>query len=294
MPEPGPGQALVRVLRSPIHNHDLATIRGVYGVKPSLPAIGGSELAGVVDGKRVACITQGAWAEYAIVPAALLAPVPDAIPDDVACQLLAMPMSALVLLDELHVNPGEWIVQNAANGAVGKILMREAGRRGVNVINLVRRPDAAEELQRAGAQHVVVSEEGWPERAMAVTGGAPIVRAVDSVAGPDSLALQRILAPRGELVVFGGLAAAAMRLDPGRMISHELTVRGFWMTAWMRRPENAERMAKTMRRVFELAVSGELALPAAGVYPLEDSAAAFKAAETPGRPGKVLFKPAIE
>ncbi len=272
IPEPGPGQTLIQVLCSPIHNHDLATIRGIYGVKPKLPAVGGSELVGVVGGKRVACITQGAWAQYTLAPEALLAPIPDGIPDEVACQLLAMPLSAIVLLDELRVNGGDWIVQNAANGAVGKILMREAQRRGVNVINLVRRESGADELRKAGAQRVVVTENDWVDRVLEEAGGAPIVRAIDSVGGPDSANMQRLLAQSGELIVFGGLSGSAMRLDPGRLISHELIVRGFWMTAWMRRPQNADRLASSLRRVFELASGGGASASGRGHIPARGSA----------------------
>jgi len=66
-PEPGPGDVRLRVVLSPIHNHDLATIRGIYGVKPSLPAVGGTELLGLLDGKRVALVSRGAWAGHVVV-----------------------------------------------------------------------------------------------------------------------------------------------------------------------------------------------------------------------------------
>ena len=134
MPEPGPGQARVRMLLSPIHNHDVWTVRGQYGYKPTLPAIAGSEAMGVVDalgegvegvtiGQRVTTAgARGAWAEYFTVPANSLVPVPDNIDDATAAQLVAMPLSALMLLETLGVVEGDWIVQNAANGAVGKAL----------------------------------------------------------------------------------------------------------------------------------------------------------------------------
>ncbi len=216
--------------------------------------------------------------------------VPDAIPDDIACQLLAMPTSVLGLLDDLHIQSGDWIVINAANGAVGRILIREARDRGINVVGLVRSVATAQQLQDSGAPHVVVTEGNWETELKQITGGAPIVRAIDSVAGHDSMQLQRLLAPRGELIVFGGLSGQAMRLDPGLMIYRELTVRGFWMYTWAQRPENSGRMLGAVKRVCELAAAGELPLSAGGVYPLADAREALKAAETPGRPGKILFK----
>ena len=297
--DPQPGEVRVRMLRSPIHNHDLATIRGVYGYKPKLPAVAGSELVGVIDavgdrvslqvGMRVAGIARGAWAQHAFLSAASATPIPDAIGDHVAAQLVAMPMSAIALFDTLNVKAGDWIAQNAANGAVGRILMRYAQASGVNIVNLVRRTDAAQDVTSHGAAHVIVTEEdGWEERARALTGGAGFARIVDSIAGAQSLAMQRLLAEGGELVVFGGLSAGAMKLDPGLMIARELRIRGFWMTAWMG-SASPEHVRDAMKTVFTLAMKDELPLPIGGVYPLTGYARALRAAEKPGRPGKILF-----
>ncbi|WP_345784552.1 alcohol dehydrogenase catalytic domain-containing protein, partial [Stenotrophomonas sp.] len=48
-PQPGKGEVRIRTVLAPIHNHDLWTVRGQYGYKPTLPAIGGSEATGVID-----------------------------------------------------------------------------------------------------------------------------------------------------------------------------------------------------------------------------------------------------
>lgn len=162
-PEPAAGEVRIQTLLAPIHNHDLWTIRGRYGYKPELPAIGGSEAVGMVEalgpdvegvtvGQRVAVAgVHGTWAEYFLAPARQLVPVPDAIPDDVAAQLIAMPLSALMLLEFLQVAPGQWIAQNTANGAVGKTLAMLASARGVHVLNLVRRDAGVQELSGLGS-----------------------------------------------------------------------------------------------------------------------------------------------
>src|SRR3546814_11941104 len=69
----------------------------------------------------------------------MVVPMPDAIADETAAQLIAMPLSALMLLEFLQVGRGQWIVQNAANGAVGKALAMLAAARGIPVLGLVRR-----------------------------------------------------------------------------------------------------------------------------------------------------------
>ena len=99
-PSPGPGQALIRMILSPIHNHDLMTVAGTYGIKPPLPAIGGTEALGVVEklgagvenlqvGQRVIGGAQQTWADYYLVDARYARPVPDGIDDETACQLIA-------------------------------------------------------------------------------------------------------------------------------------------------------------------------------------------------------------
>jgi NADPH:quinone reductase-like Zn-dependent oxidoreductase len=291
VPEPREDQAVLRMLRAPIHNHDLATIRGVYGYKPKLPATGGSECLGTIGGKRYACMAHGAWADEVIAPTSALVPIPDAIDDDRACQLLAMPLSTVVLFDTLRTQAGMWIAQTAANGAVGKILMLLAQKHDVNIVNFVRRDEAGEEMRKYGAQHVVVTaHDGWQQRALALTGGVGFARIVDSVAGAETLDLQRLLAQFGELIVFGALSRAAVKLDPGLMISQESVARGFWMNTWMSRASEGDRV-DAMQRVFALALSGELPLPVAGIYPLRDAAQALRAAETTGRGGKILLTP---
>ena len=162
--EPGPGEIRGRMVLSPIHNHDLWTISGEYGVKPPLPAIGGTEALGVVDklgegvttpavGQRVtASSIVGAWAEYFIARAAAVVPVPDAISDEVACQLIAMPLSAMMALVDLGVKPGQWMIQNAATGAVGKTLAMIAKAKGIHVVNIVRRREGVAELGKLGIE----------------------------------------------------------------------------------------------------------------------------------------------
>ncbi|MGB6986599.1 MAG: zinc-binding dehydrogenase [Candidatus Aquilonibacter sp.] len=291
VPEPREGQTVLRMVRAPIHNHDLATIRGVYGVKPKLPATAGTECLATISGKRFACMTPGAWADEVIANTDALVPISDAIDDDRACQLLAMPLSTVVLFDQLRAQPGMWIAQTAANGAVGKLLMLLAQKHGVNIVNFVRRDAAGEELRKYGAEHVVVTaHDGWQHRARTIAGSEGFARIVDSVAGPETLDLQRLLAPDGELIVFGALSGAPIKLDPGLMIAKENIVRGFWMSAWMQRASEGDRV-DAMQRVFALALSGELALPVAGIYPLRDAAQALRAAEAPGRGGKILLSP---
>jgi NADPH:quinone reductase-like Zn-dependent oxidoreductase len=114
------------------------------------------------------------WAEYFVALAAALVPVPDGIDDEAAAQLISMPFSALSLLEYLDVAPGQWIAQNAANGAVGRLVAQFAAARGVHVLGLVRRAEGIAELAAAGISGVVATDDdAWRERVIEITGGAP-------------------------------------------------------------------------------------------------------------------------
>lgn len=302
VPEPGPGQARIRLVLSPIHNHDLMIITGHYGIKPSLPHHPGTEGLGIVDavgdgvtnvksGDRVTGGAGAAWSEFYLTHAAGLVVVPDTIDDATACQLTAMPMSAVRLLADLDVKPGEWIVQNAANGAVGKMVAKLAADKGIHVLNIVRREEAVAELAAEGIGNVVSSEhEDWHARARALTGGAPVIRAVDSIGGRASDELMDLVAQGGRLVSFGALSGRPLQVTAENLLFKQATISAFWGA----RPETKMTPAELGAARADLirrAASGELKLPIAQVFPLDQTAEAAEASNEKGRPGKIALRP---
>ena len=302
-PEPGPGEVRVRTVLASIHNHDLWTIRGTYGFKPELPARSGTEAVGVVDavgegvttlqpGQRVATGgTFGVWAEYFVAPAAALVPVPDGIDDEAAAQLISMPFSALSLLEYLDVAPGQWIAQNAANGAVGRLVAQFAAARGVHVLGLVRRAEGIAELAEAGISGVVATDDdAWRDRVIEITGGAPIVAGVDSVGGSASDDVLSLLADDGTLVVFGAMASPTMSLSSGSVIFRQVTVKGFWGSK-VSRAMDASARAALIGEVIRGVGDGSVTLPVAAVHSFDEASLAVRANFEPGRVGKLLLRP---
>ena len=303
IPQPGPGEVRVKTTLAPIHNHDLWTIRGRYGYRPDLPAIGGSEAVGIVDalgddvegvsnGQRVAVASvHGTWAEYFLAPARLLVPMPEAIPDETAAQLIAMPLSALMLLEFLEVDQGQWIVQNAANGAVGKTLAMLAAARGINVLNLVRRDAGVDELAALGIDHVVsTAQPEWQEIARAILGSGLARAGIDSIGGAASAALLGLLGEGGALVSFGTMAGEPMQIDSGSLIFKQATVKGFWGSK-VSLAMSADDKRRLVGELLQRTLAGELLLPVEAVYDLADAAQAAAASLQPARKGKVLLRP---
>ncbi|MDQ0645147.1 zinc-binding dehydrogenase [Microbacterium murale] len=302
LPEPGAGEVRLRIVLSPIHNHDIWTIRGTYGFKPDLPAASGTEALGVVDslgegveglavGQRVTTGgTFGVWSEYVVTQAAGLIPVPAALPDEAAAQLISMPFSAISLLQFLEVAEGDWIVQNAANGAVGRMLAQLATARGINVLGLVRRTAGVEELRAQGIENVVATDQDdWREQAATLTGGAPIAVGVDSVGGASSGEVLSLLAENGTLVAFGAMNSPIMELASGDVIFKQATVKGFWGSK-VSQVMDAETRAALFGELIQRVGDGTLTLPVAGVFDAADAKDAVRASGTPGRVGKVLLR----
>ena len=302
-PEPGAGEVRVRTLLSPIHNHDLWTIRGTYGFKPELPARAGTEAVGIVDavsadvtnltvGQRVATGgTFGVWAEYFVARAATLIPVDDSLSDEVASQLVSMPFSAIALLDTLDLGEGEWLVQNAANGAVGRLVAQLAAARGLNVIGLVRRADRVAELEAQGISNIVATDaEGWQETVAEITGGAPVTIALDSVGGSASGDLVSLLSENGTLVVFGAMHSPVMEISSGSVIFKNVSVKGFWGSKVMGGMA-ADKRAALLGELVTRTKEGSLTLPVEAVYSFDDARTASSANFVEGRSGKVLLRP---
>jgi NADPH:quinone reductase-like Zn-dependent oxidoreductase len=301
-PEPGPGQVRVRMRVRPINPSDLFAVRGAYGVLPELPAVAGMEGAGVVDavgagftgfqeGQQVVLLGgAGTWQEFAVVAQPALMPLPPGLSDTQAAMLLANPTSAWIMLEEeLRVQQGEWVLQNAANSAVGRFVIQLARHRGYRTINVVRRRDVIEELKADGADEVVCEEdEDVVARVREITGGRGVRHALDSVAGHSGSRLARCLAPGGTLLVFGAISQKPLVIDPGQMLFRGTQVRGWWLLQWFR-TASPEQQAKLFGTLIPLVADGTLRAPVGGQFDLADVQRAVAAAEGSGRKGKILL-----
>src|SRR5258706_1901146 len=163
LPEPGKGEVRVRMLASPVNPSDLLFVRGLeQGTQPHFPSPVGFEGVGMVDalgpqvqrpipGQRVAVVNEkgGDWADYAVVPAHALLAVPDDLPDEqVACFTINPATAILMLRHALAIPAGEWLLQSAASGELGRMIIRLAKHDGIRTVNVVRRREVVVELQR--------------------------------------------------------------------------------------------------------------------------------------------------
>ena len=244
VPRPQAGQVLVRMHASPINPSDLAFLRGVYSKTP-LPTIPGIEGSGVVVasgaglfakalvGRRVACIASGdgaggAWAEYLVVPALTCIPLKASVSLEQGAMHFVNPLTACLLMAEARREHARAVVQTAAAGALGKMLVRLARQCGVTTINIVRREEQAQALHALGAQHVLNSAaENFTERLFEICRAEDARLAFDAVGGDMAGVILRAMPNGARLISYGALSLQPLTLDPRAFISTGKKIEGF-------------------------------------------------------------------
>ena len=304
IPEPKRGEVRVRMIASPINPSDLLVVRGRYGVLPKLPATPGFEGVGVVDkvgggllgylvkGKRVAVINSagGNWAEYAVIPEKQARPFPADIADEQVASGFVNPATVIAMVRHVHKVPaGDWLLQSAANSALGRMVIRLCRKDGIKTINVVRRREAIAELEAIGADAVLCTEDGpIHEQVRGLTGGLGVRFAIDPVGGAIGTELFRSLGSDGRLLVYGSLSEQPLQIEPRLMIAGKRSVQGFWLGYWMR----SRSIPQSLRLFREIAAelrSGVLASEVGAKFPLEKVVEAAAASEVPGRGGKIFL-----
>ena len=228
VPEPKSGEARVNVEAIGVNYIDIYHRTGLYPLKT--PFTLGMEAAGTVDaigegvtevknGDRVAyAMVPGSYAEYAVVPAAKLAPLPANVDSKSAAALMLQGMTAHYLTHATYpLHSDETALVHAAAGGVGLLLVQVAKMRGARVIGTVSTEAKAELARKAGADKVILySREDFLAETKRLTNGAGVHVVYDSVGATTFEKSLDCLSARGYLVVFGQSSGAVPPLDPGK------------------------------------------------------------------------------
>ena len=304
IPPPADRQVSLRMRFSPVHPSDINLIQGTYGILPDLPAIPGGEASAIVDaiGEGVADLAvgdpvilrsrMGSWRELAIVDADQCFRLPAGIDLAQAAMLAINPSTAWRMLhDFVDLRPGDWVLLNAANSAVGRCVIQIAHRLGLRTMNLVRRTELGDELKASGADIVLVdsSENELVEQVRDLTAESPPRLALNGVGGDSALRLMDWLAPGGSHVTYGAMGMRALKVPNRFLIFKNLRLRGFWLTEWQKHAPR-EEIDAMLDSLATMMVDGSLHMPIAKSYAPEDCAEAMGAATSDRRSGKILFE----
>ena len=301
IPQPGPGQVLIRVETAGVNFIEVYFRKGVY--KASLPLTPGSEAAGTVEelgpgvkgfayGDLVASTSVlGSYAEYALVPAAQLVKVPDGLTPEQAAAAMLQGMTAHYLAySTFPPKAGQTALVHAGAGGVGLLLTQMASRLGARVITTVSTPEKSELSHEAGASDVILyTKQDFEEEVKRLTGGKGVDVVYDSVGKSTFEGSLNCLRPRGLLALFG---ASSGPVPPFNLI--QLSGKGSLFvtrpTLWHYVATRAELEWRS-GDVLGWVASGQLKLRTEFIYPLTEAAQAHIDLEARKTTGKVLLEP---
>jgi NADPH:quinone reductase len=305
-PKPGPGEALVKIVRAGINFIDIYMRNGSYArshtYKTPLPMVIGMEGAGTVAalgsgvtdlavGDTVAyCLARGSYAEYATVPAWRLSKVPDGVPLPVATTLMLQGCTAHYLTHSAFaLGSGHTCLIHAGAGGVGQLVIQLAKLRGARVLATVGSPDKAEIATARGADACILyRQEDFRERVMQLTDGRGVDVVYDSV-GKDTIHRSiRSLRHRGVCILFGGSSGQVASVEP-----LELAEAG---SVFFTRPHladytaSAEEIRGRTADLFKAWKDGKLKVTIDREIPLAEAAEAHRILEGRGTRGKLLLQ----
>ena len=302
VPQPKANEAVVKLAASGVNFVDVYFREGRYKA-PVMPFVLGQEGAGVITdvgaeaksvkvGDRVAWTgVQGAYAEYAAVPADRLVPIPQAVSDQQAAAAMLQGMTAhYVSHDTYQLKPGETALVHAAAGGVGLLLVQMAHNIGARVIATVSTEEKAKLARAAGAHEVILyTHSDFEAETKRLTDGKGVNVVYDSVGKTTFEKGLNVLRPRGMMVLFGGSSGAVPPFDPVL-----LSQKG---SLYLTRPTlvnyiaTREELVARSGAVFSMIATGKLKLRIEHTYPLAEVQRAHRDLEGRKTTGKLLLMP---
>jgi NADPH:quinone reductase-like Zn-dependent oxidoreductase len=217
--------------------------------------------------------------------------VPSSLPLRQAAMLRINPATALLLLSDIvELTPGDWVIQNVANSAVGRLVIRLAGVRGLKTMNVVRRPALFAELKSLGADACAVDGPDLAETVKAQTGGAPIRLGLDAVSGQATARLSACVAEGGAVCNYGSMTGEDPVMQRSSLIFGGQRLVGFMLGRALA-PRSLAQIREIYAGLGRQVLDGTLSAPVEKVYPIEDIKAALAHAQQGERSGKILVAP---
>lgn len=302
-PEPGPGQAAVRVTVAALNFFDTLIIAGRYQVKPDLPFSPGGEACGIVEalgpgahgfavGDRVvAHVTHGTCRERIAVDARHLTRVPDGVADEQAAGLtITYGTSLHALRDRARVRPGEWLAVLGASGGVGLAAVELGAILGARVIACASSEEKLEAARAHGAEVTLAYRaETLREDLRRLTDGRGVDVVYDAVGGDYAEPALRALGWHGRYLVIGFAAGDIPRIPLNLVLLKGADVQGVHWGAFVEREPEMHRANQA--QLLAWTAEGLLTARVHGVYPLVDYAAALGILTRREAVGKVLLRP---
>ena len=309
IPEPAPGQVLIRVRAAGVNRADALQRRGYYPPPPGVSSIYGLEAAGtvvavgagvspqMVGSPVAALLAGGGYAEYVAVDARHTFGVPEGMSfAEAAClpEVAATVYSNLVLtcgmsLDAAaHRASGTSVLIHGGAGGIGLHAVQLAKAVGARVFATVGTGAKADSVRAAGAEPIIYSELSFREVIAEKTGGVGVNYILDVVGGAyldDNL---HSLATGGHLAIIGLQGGAKAQANLGLMLTRRLSVHATSLRT-RSADEKARIMAGVRQQVLPLVESGAIRANLDRTFALEQAARAHTYFDSGEHRGKIVL-----
>jgi NADPH:quinone reductase len=301
-PVPGPGEVLVRMKAAPVNPSDLARIRKAEDLTTFIPGIEGSGIViaagkGLLPrlwlGKRVACSSEypysGTWAEYMVTKAGMCFPLGAKVDDEQGAMSLVNPLTALgffgIAIEEKH----KAIINNAAAGALGRMVELIGKKHDIPVINIVRKDDQVKILKSSGSEHVLNSSDtSFIDDLGRLSHELSATLLFDSTCSHLLGKMIGALPSGSSVVIYGNLSGEEnILINPRSLIDNDIKISGFFLGSRSKKNGMLKNILN-LREVSQL-MSTEMKIKIQGRFPIEKAQEAVDTYLYDMSAGKVLL-----
>ncbi|MEJ1965090.1 MAG: zinc-dependent alcohol dehydrogenase family protein [Gammaproteobacteria bacterium] len=300
---PGEGEVVVDIEAAVVHVADARTVLGLDGFRKKLPRTPGYEgvgrisavardVKGLAPGMRVfAPIGAGTYREQITVSAEDLMIAPEGDPVQLALLSLSPATAMLMLQDFAKLLPGDFVVQNAANSSVGRMVIQLANDMKVKVVNIVKSSGVIPELKELGAGVVLLDTPDLRDRVAAVTQSSPVKLAIDAVGGAATARLAACLDENATIVCYSSMSGEPCHMPADLLGGRGIRLCGINPARQLAKHKPEERRA-LYKKFGELLKAGRLRGRLGATYTLESAVDAIRHVLRDGdkRIGRVVIR----
>lgn len=306
-PVPGPGHVLIKVEAVGMNFADVMRRRGDdYPEASPPPFILGAEVAGTVaalgDGVSnipiglpvLAAPGAGGYAQYVVVPAATLIPLPEGFDAISAAALLGHGLTAAIALKQAaKIVPGQTVLIEGAAGGVGSFAIQLAKLYGAGkIIAAASTPEKRAKAESLGADASVdYTVAGWADEVRQLTDGRGVDIVIETAGGETLNQALDAMAPFGRMIFLGQSSGVTALVDPWRLTVFNHSVIGFYIGAYL---ADAELLMATVGELIGFVSTGQVKIQVGKVLPLSEATEAHRLLEGRETTGKVVLQPWVD
>ncbi len=299
VPEPGKGEALVRVVAAGINYADIMQRNGLYPGGPKPPFGAGFEASGVIEkvgpdlsgwkaGDAVVCFCESGYSDYVIAQGTHLLPKPPQLDYQQAAAIPCQYLTAYHALCTLgNLSEGQTVLLHAAAGGLGVMMLQIARNRGARVIGACGSDEKCAFIAELGCDHPVnYRKDDVVARVKHILGGARCDLVVETVGGDMVSQALRCLKPRGMVIALGAASKQPAMINTVELLANNWIVAGFHLFAYT---EDTSAMMRAMQDLHQWLAEEKLVVLVNHALPIEDAGRAHEMVENRQTTGKVVL-----